>query len=104
MFVRDPLVLGYAVSYMRITSAAVAFMIPMNVGSYIMRGAGNTRTPMVIAGIANAINMVGDYALIFGKFGLPRLEVVGAAIATAAAQVIGSVIIISLLPAGKASG
>jgi Na+-driven multidrug efflux pump len=79
-------------------------MIPMNVGSYIMRGAGNTRTPMVIAGIANAINMVGDYALIFGKFGLPRLEVVGAAIATAAAQVIGSVIIISLLPAGKASG
>ena len=101
VFVRDPLVLGYAVSYMRITSAAVAFMIPMNVGSYIMRGAGNTRTPMVIAGIANAINVVGDYALIFGKFGLPRLEVVGAAIATAAAQIIGSVTIISLLLAGR---
>ena len=101
VFVKDPLVLGYAVSYMRITSAAVAFMIPMNVGSYIMRGAGNTRTPMVIAGIANAINVVGDYALIFGKFGLPRLEVVGAATATAAAQIIGSVIIISLLLASR---
>jgi len=101
VFVKDPLVLGYAVSYMRITSSAVAFMIPMNVGSYIMRGVGNTRTPMVIAGIANAINVVGDYALIFGKFGLPRLEVVGAATATAAAQIIGSVIIISLLLAGR---
>ena len=103
VFVKDPLVLGYAVSYMRITSSAVAFMIPMNVGSYIMRGVGNTRTPMVIAGIANAIN--GGLRSYLWKIWTPRLEVVGAATATAAAQIIGSVIIISLLLAvGGASG
>ena len=100
-FVKDPLVLGYAVTYMRITSASAAFMVPLNVCSYIMRGAGDTRTPMVIAGIANAINVVGDYVLIFGKFGFPRLEVTGAATATAMGQITGSLIIICLLLHGR---
>lgn len=32
--------------------------------------------------VANAVNIVGDYALIFGKWGLPRMGLRGAAIAT----------------------
>lgn len=100
-FVKDAVVLEYAVSYMKITSAAAAFMVPLSVSGYIMRGAGNTRTPMVIAAIANGINVVGDYVLIFGKFGFPRLEVLGAAYATAAGQVIGSAVIIGMLVCGR---
>jgi len=101
-FIKDPVVLEYGTAYMRITSAAVVFMIPFSVSSYIMRGAGNTRTPMVIAAVANAINVIGDYVLIFGNFGFPRLEVTGAAIATATGQITGSVIIIGLLIYGRA--
>lgn len=100
-FVKDSAVLEYAVSYMRITSVAAAFMIPLSVCSYIMRGVGNTRTPMVIAAIANGINVIGDYVLIFGYFGFPRLEVAGAAVATAAGQIIGAVIIIGMLVYGR---
>jgi putative MATE family efflux protein len=100
-FVKDPTVTEYAVSYMRITSVSVAFMIPLNVCSYIMRGVGNTRTPMIIAGITNGINVIGDYVLIFGKFGFPRLEVMGASIATATGQIIGSIIIIAILFHGR---
>ena len=46
------------------------------------RGIGNTKTPMYIAMASNVFNMVANYALIFGKFGMPRLEVKGAALAT----------------------
>lgn len=38
--------------------------------------------PMVAAILANLFNLVGDYALIFGKLGMPRMGIVGAAIAT----------------------
>jgi putative MATE family efflux protein len=100
-FVKDPLVLEYAASYIRITSVSSAFMVPLSVCSYILRGSGDTGTPMIIAGIANAINVVGDYVLIFGKFGFPRLEVVGAAAATATGQITGAVIIISILLSGR---
>ena len=46
------------------------------------RGIGNTKTPMRIAIVANVFNVIANYLLIFGKFGFPRLEVTGAAVAT----------------------
>jgi MATE family multidrug resistance protein len=100
-FVGDEKVLELGIDYMRITSVSAAFMVPLNVASSIMRGMGNTKTPMIIASIANIINIVGDYVLIFGRFGFPRLEVTGAAIATAAGQIIASIIIVGILMSGR---
>ena len=47
-----------------------------------LRGVGDTKTPMRIEIVANLVNLLLDYLLIFGKFGCPRLEVIGAAVAT----------------------
>ncbi|MEZ0323639.1 MAG: MATE family efflux transporter [Hydrogenothermaceae bacterium] len=44
---------------------------------------GDTKTPLKIVLIANIINTILDYLLIFGKFGFPQLGIKGAAIATA---------------------
>lgn len=99
-FVKDAEVQRLGITYMKITSVATVFMVPLNVSSSIMRGIGNTRTPMIIAAITNGINIIGDYVLIFGHFGFPRLEVTGAALATAGGQIIGSLIIIGLLLSG----
>ncbi len=50
--------------------------------SGILRASGNITMPEVIMGIAGVINLVFDYALIFGKWGLPELGMQGAAYAT----------------------
>ncbi|AIF69755.1 damage-inducible protein DinF [Palaeococcus pacificus DY20341] len=47
-----------------------------------LRGAGDTKTPMKLSLLMNAANVVLNYLLIFGKFGFPRLEVKGAALAS----------------------
>ena len=47
-----------------------------------LREMGETRLPMAASVAAVFTNAVFNYLLIFGKLGLPRLEVVGAAIAT----------------------
>lgn len=62
-----------------------------------MRGAGDTRTPMVINIFVNLLNVVGNYALIFGKFGLPQLGVTGAGISTSLSHVIASAILFVML-------
>lgn len=49
------------------------------------RAAGDTRTPMITTFIMNSANVVMNYALIFGHFGMPRLELFGAGVATALA-------------------
>ena len=45
-------------------------------------GCGKTKIPMYVALMGNVVNIVLDYVLIFGKFGLPALGIVGAAWAT----------------------
>lgn len=51
-----------------------------------LRGVGNTRTAMIYNMIANLVNVVGNYVLINGHFGFPRLEVAGASLATIIGQ------------------
>jgi MATE family multidrug resistance protein len=53
---------------------------------YFLRGLGDTRTPMRISLVGNVLNVIGDYGLIFGHVGLPRLGVVGAALSTTLAE------------------
>jgi putative MATE family efflux protein len=47
-----------------------------------LRGAGMTRLPMVYNLLGNLLNVIGNYALIYGKLGMPEMGVAGAAIST----------------------
>jgi putative MATE family efflux protein len=57
-----------------------------------LRGAGDTRTPLWIGGIVDVIAIFLNYALIFGRFGFPKMGVDGSAVATLIAYVIGGVL------------
>lgn len=48
------------------------------------RGMGNTRSPMYAMFIANVVHIAGDYVLIFGHCGFPKMGIQGAGIAMAA--------------------
>ncbi len=98
---KDPSVILMGINYVKIITSGIVFLIPTMVMNAALRGAGNTRLPMVSALVANTINVVGDYVLIFGHFGFPRLEVKGAALATALAQVFGAVITLGYLLLSK---
>lgn len=51
-----------------------------------LRGIGDTRHPLFYNTLANIINVVFNYLLIFGHFGFPRMEVAGASLATVIGQ------------------
>lgn len=53
-----------------------------------LRECGETVVPMKAGIVAVFTNLVGDYLLIFGSFGFPRLGVAGAAIATDFARIV----------------
>jgi putative MATE family efflux protein len=54
-----------------------------------LRAAKDTRTPMWIVLVLTIVKTIGNALLIFGPFGLPRLELVGAGLATVIAQAVG---------------
>jgi putative MATE family efflux protein len=72
-----------AALYFRITMAAVAFNAVTLVINAAQRGAGNTKIAMQTNLTANLVNVAFNFLLIEGRFGFPRLEVRGAAVATA---------------------
>lgn len=77
--------------YFRIVGIPSIIMSLMFVMSAILRGAGDTKTPMMISIVINGINALLDYVLIFGFLFIPELGIVGAAIATVVSRLIGSV-------------
>ncbi|AGL49741.1 MATE efflux family protein [Thermotoga maritima MSB8] len=72
-----------------ILSGSMGFSI-MAVFSAMLRGAGDTRTPMIVTGLTNFLNIFLDYAMIFGKFGFPEMGVRGAAVATILSRFVGA--------------
>ncbi len=68
-----------------------------------MRGAGDTRTPMIINVFTNLLNVIGNYILIFGKLGFPSLGLTGAGISTSISHIIGSIILFTILLKGRSS-
>lgn len=57
-----------------------------------LRGVGNSRTPMIYNTVANVVNLVFNYIMIYGKLGFPALGVAGASIATVIGQTVAFVI------------
>ncbi len=81
-------------TFMKIASVGILFNMLMNVLNALLRGCGNTKTPLLVSILVNIINLSLDWLLIFGHYGFPRLGVKGAAIATFSAQTAGFIFIL----------
>jgi len=90
----DKKVIQYALPYFLIVAVPSVFLSVMMVLSSSLRGAGDTKTPMKVGVIANIINGVLDYILIFGILGFNGLGITGAALATSISRVVGVIILL----------
>ena len=87
--------LAYGRRYLRIMLLGIpAFMI-MQIYASTLRECRETLVPMKAGVVAIFVNLVFNYLLIFGKFGLPQLGVSGAAIATVLSRYVEAAIVIS---------
>ncbi|MDH6131733.1 putative MATE family efflux protein [Kitasatospora sp. MAA4] len=75
-----------AVDYLTVSVPGVSVFFGQQVLDGVFKASGNTRTPMRMAVLSNALLLVLDPVLIFGWLGAPRLGVTGSAIALVAAR------------------
>ena len=81
----EPAVASASETYLRVLLAVMPITF---VGLTLMSaftGVGGTFTPMIVSAVSNTLNIVGNYVLIFGHFGFPEMGIQGAAIASAGA-------------------
>ena len=65
--------------------------------STILRSAKMPVPPMMVVGVVNVLNIMGNYILIFGKFGMPEMGAEGAAISTSISRVVAMVLLVVIL-------
>jgi putative MATE family efflux protein len=80
-----PAVLAAARSYLTVLLPALPMLFVGMSTTVALQAAGDTRTPLAIAGVTNGVNVVANWVLIFGNLGAPRLGATGAAVANALA-------------------
>ena len=85
-------VLPGATAYLKIISLGMVFMFAFFVFMSLMRGYGDTITPMLVMFVTVVVNMVFDPFLIFGWGPFPELGVEGAAYATIFSRALATVI------------
>lgn len=68
--------------YMMIWFAGAVFITLPLVGNAAIRATGDSLTPSIIMTVVAVVNLILDPIMIFGLFGFPRLEIVGASLST----------------------
>jgi putative MATE family efflux protein len=82
--------------YLRLTGALSFFQALSLTFSASLRSADKVVYPMMVTGIVNVLNIIGNYALIFGHWGFPQMGVEGAAISTATCRAVSMVLLAAI--------
>lgn len=83
----------YSKVYLLVVGSTIFLQAIMDTFTAALRSYSFTKLCMYVTIIVNIINIIGNFCLIYGKFGLPRLGVLGAAISTVTSKVIGTVLL-----------
>ena len=96
-FIRDARVIAQGAVFLRIIGWS--YLLQGITATYAIqsRGVGRTRPPMYAGVLALAVNTVLNYALIYGRFGLPAMGVRGSATATLIARVLELALLLAII-------
>lgn len=90
----SPEVAAQGTVYLRLAGLAFPALAAMTVGAAVMRGFGDSRTPMTVTGLTNLLNIALSAGLIFGP---PHLGVTGAAWGAAVSRIVGALLLLGAL-------
>ena len=98
---QPPEVVALAIPYLDLVAFSLVPLVMFQAFKQFSEGLSQTKYPMYATLIANVVNIVLNYLLIFGSFGFPKLGIVGAAIGTLTSRFIMVVYIWFLLKGKK---
>lgn len=95
-------VMAPGAAYLRIASLPFVLAAWLFIGNAALRGAGDTRTPMLVMLVVNLVNVAVAYLFIFGPGPFPTLGVAGSAVGAATGRGVGGLLVTYLLWRGRA--
>lgn len=98
---QPPEVVTLAIPYLDLVAFSLVPLVMFQAYKQFSEGLSQTKYPMYATIVANVVNIVLNYLLIFGALGFPKLGIIGAAIGTLASRVIMLILLWYLLEKKK---
>lgn len=86
-------VIGQVIVYGRIVCAFSVGLFLESIWTKVLQANGDMKTPMIAQIVGAVTNIILDPILIFGLFGVPKMGIAGAAVATVSGQIIAALIV-----------
>lgn len=93
----EQVVIDYTHAYFNIIVYGLIFLFVSFAGGALLRGVGDTKTPLYIALLANVLNIVGNYVLITGFWIFPEMGIAGAAFSTTFSRLVAAALFVYIL-------
>ncbi len=97
MYTGEDKILELGSIYFKWSVVTYFFLGTSLVTTIVLRSVGQVRLPLFVSIGAFFVNLVANYAFIFGKLGMPRMEVAGAALGTLIARLFEAGMILGYL-------
>ena len=97
MYTDDPKILELGSIYFKWSVVTYFFLGTSLVTTIVLRSVGQVKLPLYVSIGAFFVNLLANYTFIFGKFGMPRMEVAGAALGTLIARLFEAGMILGYL-------
>lgn len=81
-------IIALAAPYLRIIAVSAPFVVLVSIMSFFLRSTERVKAPLVCSILGIIVNVTLNWLLIFGRFGLPKMGVSGAAVGTLCSQLI----------------
>lgn len=94
LFNEDEAVIASGCEYLRIVCYSYPAVALTGVLCTVLRNTEHVRLPLYVSVVTTIANAFVDYGLIFGAFGMPRLGIAGAALATCISSWLGPALIL----------
>jgi MATE family multidrug resistance protein len=99
---QDPVAIALAAPYILALAPGLLFALGYAALRNFLASLGHTRVPLIISAFLIVLNGALNFALIYGHFGLPRLELIGAGIATSLANAVSFALLLAYVLAAPA--
>lgn len=96
IYTNEEAIISVGIEYLRWSTPTFILMGLSLVTTQLVRSVGKGKIPLIASIVALFVNLIGNYAFIFGKLGAPELGVVGAAIGTVLARLVECAIIMGM--------
>ena len=96
-YTTDEAIISEGCVYFKYSIITYFFLGLSLVTTIVLRSVGQVKLPLFVSIGAFFVNLIANYAFIFGKLGAPRMEVAGAAFATLIARIFETVVILGFL-------